>query len=109
MNIKKTLLLTQLIDNIKTWFELSDEIKNGMKIPIKDSLEILKISKLISEDLDIHQQIFLVNLVEYKWWKKTNNIKIIKKLEVLKSFLNSYVQSRLSWEVTLLKIALEDL
>ena len=43
------------------------------------------------------------------WWIKTKNSNIIKKLEILKSHLNNYIQPRLAWEVTLLNIAHEDL
>ena len=47
--------------------------------------------------------------IQHKCWRKTKNKNIIKKLEDLKGYLRDLVQPRLAWEVTLLKIAIEDL
>jgi len=99
----------QLFNNIESWNELSDEIKNKLDYPIKNSLEILEVSKLISEQLEIHQQICLVNLIQIIWWGKTKNINLLNKLESLKSYLKRNIQPRLAWEVTFLKISLEDI
>ena len=94
--------------NIKAWNELSDEITNKINSPIKNSLEILEVSKLISEQLEIDQQIFLVNLIQIIWWRKTKNIDLIKRLESLKILLTKNIQTRLAWEITFLKISIED-
>ncbi|MAR25849.1 MAG: DNA polymerase III subunit delta' [Flavobacteriaceae bacterium] len=99
----------KILENIKLWNELPDSIKENLDFPLTDNLEILNFSKLISEELEIDQQIFLINFVQKKCWKKTKNKKIIKKLEDLKVNLNNFIQPRLAWEVTLLKIAIEDL
>ena len=95
--------------NIEIWNELPDEIKSKLVSPIKNSLEILELSTLISEQLETHQQIFLVNLVQIIWWRKTNNINIIKKLEKLKFHLKNSTQTKLAWEITFLKISTEDI
>jgi len=97
----------QLFKNIEIWNELSDEITNKLASPIKNSLEILEISKLISEKLEVYQQILLVNLIQVIWWRKTNNINLLKKLEELKFHLKRNSQSRLAWEITFLKISME--
>ena len=73
------------------------------------NLEILKLAKIISDELDIDQQIFLINFIQQKYWAKTKNKNILKKLENLKVHLKSFIQPRLAWEVTLLKIAIENL
>ena len=99
----------KIINNIEIWSELSDEIIENLEVPLKNSLEILKISKLITEKLEIYQQIFLVKLVQHLWWSKTRNVELVKKLENLKSQLKNNIQPRLAWEVNLLKIAVEDL
>ena len=99
----------KILQNIKIWNELSDGIKDNLDFPLSDNLEILKFSKVISEELEIDQQIFLINFVQKKCWAKTRNKNIIKKLEDLKVNLNNFIQPRLAWEVTLLKIAIEDL
>ena len=69
---------------------------------------VLKFSKLISEKLEIFQQIFLVNFIQQIWWRKTRDINLVTKLESLKKHIDNNVQPRLAWEVTLLKIAMED-
>tara|TARA_A100000164_G_scaffold321049_1_gene303520 strand:- start:1856 stop:2821 length:966 start_codon:yes stop_codon:yes gene_type:complete len=99
----------KIMNNIKYWNELPPEIKSNLDFPLSDNLEILKISKIISEELEIYQQIFLINFVQNKCWKKTRNKNIVKKLEDLKVYLRGFVQPRLAWEVTLLKISIEDL
>ena len=75
----------------------------------KNSLEILELSKLIYEQLEIHQQICLVNLIQIIWWRKTKNIDLIKKLENLKHLLRKNIQPKLAWEITFLKISIEDI
>ena len=99
----------KIINDIKIWNELPIEIKANLGSPLSDNLEILKIAKIISEELEIYQQIFLINYVQNKWWRKTKSKNIAKRLEDLKSYLKSFIQPRLAWEVTLLKIAFEDL
>jgi len=99
----------QLLKNIEIWNDFSDEIINKLDSPIKSSLEILEISKLISEKLEISQQICLVNLIQTIWWRKTKNISLIKKLENLKYLLRKNIQPRLAWEIAFLKISMEDI
>ena len=94
--------------NIEIWNNLSDEITSKLDNPIKNSLEILEISKLISEKLEIDQQICLVNLIQTIWWGKTKNVGLVKKLENLKYLLRKNIQPRLAWEIAFLKISMED-
>jgi len=99
----------QLLKNIEVWNDFSDEIINKLDSPIKNCLEILEISKLISEKLEIYQQICLVNLIQTTWWRKTKNIDLVKKLENLKYLLRRNIQPRLAWEITFLKISMKDI
>ena len=99
----------KLLKNIEIWNDFSDEIISKLDAPMKNSLEILEISKLISEKLEIFQQICLVNLIQTIWWRKTKNIGLVKKLENLKYLLRKNIQPRLAWEVTFLKISMKDI
>ena len=99
----------KILNDIKMWIELPDEIKKNLVSPLRDNLEIFKISKMIAEDLEINQQVFLVNFIQNKFWKKTKNKNIIKTLENLKLNLRDLITPRLAWEVALLKIAIFDL
>ncbi len=99
----------QLLKNIEILNSFSDEIITKLDSPTKNSLEILESSKLISEKLEIYQQISLVNLIQTIWWKKTKNIDLVKKLENLKYLLRNNIQPRVAWEITFLKISMEDI
>ncbi len=99
----------QLLKNIEIWNDFSDEIISKLNSPITNSLEILEISKLVSEKLEIFQQIYLVNLIQTIWWRKTKNISLVKKLENLKYLLRKNIQPRLAWETAFLKISMEDI
>ena len=99
----------QLLKNIEVWNDFSDEIISKLDSPIKNSLEILEVSKSISEKLEISQQICLVNLLQTTWWRKTKNISLIKKLENLKNLLGKNIQPRLAWEISFLKISMENI
>ena len=61
---------------------------------------------LDNEDI---KQICLVNLIQTSWWRKTKNISLVKKIENLKYLLKQNVQPRLVWEITFLKILMEDI
>ena len=99
----------QLLKNIEIWNDFSDEIISKLDYPIKNSLEILEISKSISEKLEIFQQICLVNLIQTIWWRKTKNVGLVKKLENLKNLLKKNIKPRLAWEIALLKISMKDI
>jgi len=99
----------QLLKNIEIWNDFSDEIISKLDSPIKSSIEILELSKSISEKLEIFQQISLVNLIQTIWWRKTKNISLVKKLENLKYLLRKNIQPRLAWEITFLKISIENI
>ena len=99
----------KLLKNIEIWNDLTDEITSKLGSPIKNSLEILEVSKSISEQLEVYQQISLVNLIQIIWWRKSKNINLINKLEKLKTHLGKKVQPKLAWEITFLKILMEDI
>ncbi len=95
----------KLLKNIEILNALPDEIIDKLNSPIKSSLKILEVSKLITEQLEINQQIYLVNLMQINWWRKTKNMDLVKKLEKLKVYITKNIQPRLAWEITLLKIS----
>ena len=99
----------QFLKNLEIWNDFSNQITSKLDFPIKNSLEILEISKLIAEKIEIHQQICLVNLIQIIWWRKTKKIGLVKKLENLKYLLRKNIQPRLAWEITFLKILMEDI
>ena len=96
----------QLLKNIEIWNELSDEVIGKLDSPINNIQEILELSKLISEKLEIDQQICLVNFIQIIWWRNTKKIDLIEKLENLKFYLRKKIQPRLAWEITFLQISM---
>ena len=99
----------QLLKNVEIWDDFSDEIINKLDSPIKNSLEIFEISQSITEKLEDFQQIYLVNLIQTIWWRKTKKLDLVKKLENLKLLIRKNIQPRLAWEITFLKISMEDI
>ena len=97
----------KLLRNIEIWNEISDDIIYKLDLPLKNHIEILKISKLISEKLEIYQQICLIEFLQHIWWRKTKSAILVKDLENIKSNLKNNIQPKLSWEVNLLKIGME--
>ena len=93
---------------IKIWLEIPESIKNKIKSPIYENIEILTLAKIITDEMNGEQQEFLVDFIQYKWWKETFNMQIPKAIENLKINLKNNIQPRLAWEVCLLKIALKD-
>ena len=99
----------KFLKNVQIWNELSDKITSSLTSPIKNTLEILDVSKSISEQLEIYQQISLVNFIQIIWWRNTKNINLVKKLENLKLYLRRNIHPKIAWEITFLKISMEDI
>ena len=98
----------KLLDNLGLWKQIPENIKNEITFPLKNYGNILFLAKNISSDLDLDQQEFLLNYMQRDWWKRTKNKKIADILENIKININANVQPRISWEVGLLKIKLEN-
>ena len=50
-----------------------------------------------------------MNFIQIIWWRNTKNVELVKKLEKLKNKLRKKIQPRLAWEITFLKIAMENI
>ncbi len=96
----------KLIDSINALKAMPEEIKEAIKEPTTNYSSALNLAKNISSELDIFKQKFLVEFLQYTWWKQSSNKVFLNSLEELKSNLSNNLQNRLSWEVSLLKIVL---
>ena len=92
------------LTNLQYWLEISSALKQKLEIKLTNQVEVLKLAKEITDELNIEQQLWLISFQQNRIWEKENNSNIIKKLEVLRKQLLTYVQPRLAWEVTLLEI-----
>ena len=92
------------IKNLQSWLGISSELRQKLEIKLTNQIEILKLAKEISDELNVEQQLWLIDFQQNKIWRKEKNAIAIKKLEELRKQILNYVQPRLAWEVTLLEI-----
>ena len=92
--------------NLQFWLGISSSLRQKLEIKFDNQIELLKLAKEITDELNIEQQLWLVDFEQNRVWIKKNNSNIVKKLEDLRKQLLNYVQPRLAWEVTLLEINL---
>ena len=92
------------LTNLQYWIDISSVLKDKLEIKLSNKVEILKLAKLITDELNIEQQLWLINFQQKKIWDNEQSVFVVKKLEELRKQLISYVQPRLAWEVTLLEI-----
>ena len=96
------------IRNLQFWLSFSNPLRQKLEIQFNNPIELLKLAKEITDELNIEQQLWLINFQQNKAWIKEKNSLIVKRLEELRKQLLKYVQPRLAWEVTLLEINLLD-
>ena len=92
--------------NLQFWLGISSSLRQKLEIKFDNQIELLKLAKEITDELNIEQQLWLVDFEQNRAWIKNNNSNTVKKLEDLRKQLLNYVQPRLAWEVTLLEINL---
>ena len=96
----------KLYKNITKLINIPESIVLDLKNPIYEFEKVFNIAKKINEDIDLENQEYLINYVQYCWWKTTLNREIALSLEKIKSNLKDKLSPRLSWEVGLLEIAI---
>ena len=98
----------KLLDNLEIWNQIPENIKHDIKFPLGSYGNILFLANNITSHLDLNEQEFLLNFMQRDWWQRTKDKKIVDILENIKINIDSKIQPRLSWEVGLLKLKLED-
>ena len=66
------------------------------------ALAALQIAKEIGEQLEYHQQVWLLDYLQHSWWYRYHDVALVEKIESAKSALNKMAASRLVWEIMLL-------
>ncbi len=94
----------RFLTNIQYWLDISNVLDNNLEIKLRNKIDILSLAKVITDELDIEQQLWFIDFQQNIIWEKENNTKIIQKLEELRKQLITYVQPRLAWEIALLEI-----
>ena len=92
------------LKNLQYWLDISSALKQDLDIKLKNQVDVLKLAKVITDELNIEQQLWFINFQQNMIWERENNYTLVKKLEVLRKQLLTYVQPRLAWELALLEI-----
>ena len=96
------------ITNLQFWLSFSSPLRQNLEIRLTNPIELLKLAKEITDELNIEQQLWLIDFQQNRAWTKEKNSNIVMQLEELRKQLLKFVQPRLAWEVTLLEINLID-
>tara|TARA_B100000700_G_C15042160_1_gene855864 strand:+ start:883 stop:1848 length:966 start_codon:yes stop_codon:yes gene_type:complete len=110
-NISRDVLLNfsngspgSFIKNLEIVCQLPTEIlEKSLNLSTHD-LERLSLAKDIAEKLSFEEQIWLIKFLQHKYWLNNQNKEELLKFENLYKYINSYIQPRLAWEVTLLSL-----
>ena len=92
------------LTNIQYWLDISSALRQNTEIKLTNKIDVLKLAKDITDELNIEQQLWFINFQQNIMWEKENNSNMVLKLEDLRKQLLTYVQPRLAWEITLLEI-----
>ena len=92
------------LTNLQYWLDISSALEQTLEINLTNQIEVLKLAKLITDELNIEQQLWFISFQQNRIWEKENNSNMVQKLEDLRKQLLTYVQPRLAWEVALLEI-----
>ena len=96
------------IINLKNWLSISSTLRHKLEIQLTNQIELLQLSKEITDELNIEQQLWLIDFQQNRAWMKGKKLNTVQKLEELRKQLLKYVQPRLAWEITLLEINLNN-
>ena len=100
---------------------LSDELRSALERPVTNTVEALTLAKQISKELATDAQIWLVTYLQHRHWLQHQSQTVsgaitprsngdespdpMQLFEQARQQLRSYVQPRLVWEVTLMKLS----
>lgn len=75
-----------------------------LQIP-RNYLEAFNIAKVITQELELPTQLWLVDYLQHYYWQQNRDSLIAKRWEKTRQYLLGYVQPRLVWECLFLSIA----
>ncbi|BAQ66067.1 DNA polymerase III subunit delta' [Geminocystis sp. NIES-3709] len=86
------------IDDWQKLKEISSELLLKLtKLP-NNVIDGLILAKEITKEIDLENQIWLADYLQYLYWDKYRKVKLIESLEKVKKTLIRYVQPRLVWD-----------
>lgn len=93
---------------IAAWQQLQaipDDLLQQLKRSPKTALEALNLAQILSSQLDGQTQLWLVDYLQYYYWRQNQQIQLMATWEKTRQCLLSYVQPRLVWECALLNLS----
>ena len=94
---------------IAAWHQLQsipNELLEQLKQSISTPLQAIQLAQNLTQELDGQTQLWLVDYLQYYYWQKTAQIKLIQGWEHTRQCLLSYVQPRLVWECALINLCI---
>jgi DNA polymerase III subunit delta' len=83
---------------------LPDELALLWQQSLQTPKQCLEMAQRIDKSLNVEMQIWLLDYLQQEFWGKGGDSQVLKAFESAKKQLWAYVQPRLVWEVTLLKL-----
>lgn len=93
---------------IASWQQLQaipPDLLQALTQPLHSVREALELARRLDKALDPETQLWLVDYLQYAFWRSRRQPKLLKHLEKARQSLLSYAQPRLVWEVALMAIA----
>ena len=81
------------------------DILQAVQTPPQSAQACLDLAKQIEKALDAEAQVWLLDYLLQLYWSAFGQTALLEPLEKAKSYLASYVQPQLVWEMTLLRLA----
>tara|TARA_Y100001968_G_C19433290_1_gene758227 strand:+ start:916 stop:1896 length:981 start_codon:yes stop_codon:yes gene_type:complete len=95
-----------IIKQMEIWHSIPIELWPRIKeISILSPIDSLSLAKDLTEQLDTEQQIWIISWIQQYLWIEQTQFKAIKRLENLRLQIQSFINPRLAWEITLLNIS----
>ena len=61
------------ITNLQYWVDISSALKQKLEVKLTNKIEILKLAKEITDELNIEQQLWFINFQQNRIWEKEND------------------------------------
>jgi DNA polymerase-3 subunit delta' len=93
-----------LLEHRSRWAALPTELMPRLRHLPNEPMHALALARDVCEALDGEQQLWLIDWWQQALWASSGDVHSLKRLEILRRQLLSFVQPRLAWEVALLDL-----
>ena len=93
-----------MIDHRRSLAGVPEELVQRFNTLPANPMEALSLARDLCEALDGEQQLWLIGWWQHRLWHCGSSAAMLKRLDMLRGQLLSFVQPRLAWEVALLDL-----